>query len=58
MNKIIEWLLQNTPDGATYLQVIILSGILIFALSKLFAMIKDVFYILKEGEEEDGEIDS
>mgnify|MGYP003292018395 CR=1 FL=1 len=58
MKDLIKWLLQNTPDGATYLQVIILGAVLIFALWGLYATIKDTIYILKEGDDDDGEINS
>ncbi len=49
MNKIIDWLLQPTPDGATYLQVIILM-ILLFVL--LYALYDTIMVNFDDEEEE------
>lgn len=58
MKGLIRWLFQTTADGATYLQVIILSAVLIFALWGLYTTIKDTVCILKEEDDEYEEIDS
>ena len=36
MDKLIKWLFQNTPDGATYLQVIVLVFLLCFVVFVFF----------------------
>ncbi len=60
MGKIINWLLQTTSDGATYLQVIILIPMLCvlmygfcYAVADMWDMWKDI----KEEDEDDGQND-
>ena len=50
MEKIINWLLQSTSDGSTYLQVIIISTLLCLFLYLLFT---DFEKIVEEVNEEE-----
>ena len=54
---LIDWLLIQTPDGATYLQVLIILGILLF-LAKYFVLpelkeFKDIYNELHQGDDID-----
>lgn len=40
MDKLIDWLFQQTPDGVTYLQVVVGGLLLCFALNILFSEVK------------------
>lgn len=42
MDKLFNWLFQCTPDGATYLQVIIIGGLLFWAIGGIFVTMSDV----------------
>lgn len=54
MNHLIEWLFQRTPDGATYLQIILISIILIFLINYFFKCMGEVMSCIipdkKDGE--------
>ena len=50
MDKLIDWLFQQTPDGATYLQVIIITSLL-FIVIRLFY--KDVCRTIREIKNDD-----
>ena len=55
--KLIEWLLQSTPDGSTYLQVItvlIFSVFVVWAIKKTF---QEIAIILGKGEKDDDKTD-
>ena len=52
MNK-LNWLMSSSPDGATYLQVIIELVILFFVLCGLKYMVKDIFKMFKECDFDD-----
>lgn len=43
MNQLINWLLQRTADGATYLQVIVVGILIIVVFNFLFDNLEDIF---------------
>lgn len=55
--KIINWLLQPTSDGATYLQVIILVPLLCVLIYGIYFAVSDIWNDIKE-EEDNGENDN
>ena len=57
MTKIINWLLQPTSDGATYLQVIILAPLLCVLIYGIYFAVSDIWNDIKE-EEDNGENDN
>lgn len=50
MDKLLSFLFRETSNGATYLQTIIMSGLLIAGLFYLFKMIGEVLEEIKSGE--------
>ena len=54
MNHLIEWLFYRTPDGATYLQVILIVLMLIFLINCLFKCVKEIMSCIIL-DEKDGE---
>lgn len=51
--KLIEWLLQSTPDGSTYLQVIILLIFFAFIIRGITKTFQEITIILDEEEKDD-----
>lgn len=43
MDKLIKWLFQQTTDGATYLQVIVVGILIIVVFNFLFDNLEDIF---------------
>ena len=56
MNKLINWLLQPTSDGATYLQTIITSILLCVLIYGICFAVSDIWNDIRE-EEDNGEND-
>lgn len=53
MNKLINWLLQPTQNGATYLQVLIVGALMCVVLHLFFKNIKEVIDIERKDTGED-----
>lgn len=51
MDKVIEWLFQRTPDGSTYLQIIIIGLLFIGLIDVIFKTLEEV----RKSVEEDNE---
>lgn len=54
MNKLINWLLQPTPDGATYLQAIITSILLCVLIYGIYFAITDIWNDIREEDDNGG----
>ena len=48
MNQLINWLFQQTTDGATYLQVIIVGLFLLIMINFVFKNIEDLMECMKD----------
>ena len=55
MDKIINWLLHPTENGATYLQVVIIIALFSYAIYEMVNTFQQIKKILQEGDGEHGE---
>lgn len=53
MNQLIDWLFQQTTDGATYLQVIIVGLLLCFTAYSIFITLMEIIDIIQDAEDFD-----
>lgn len=55
MDKLFNWLLQTTPDGATYLQVVMIGTLILVLMNMLCITTQEIFKIVKEEKGDEDE---